>query len=283
MEKVKMSFQHRIRFTLLVLSTLSVLAITQMQSAAAQDDASAAAALKAAIAGPQRSDANKARDKYRHPFETLTFFGIAPEMTVVEISPGTGWYTEILAPFLKDHGKLYEAVGGGAGAKTFDEKLKADPAVYGQVIVTTLQPPAETDIAPAGTADMVLTFRNVHDWLPRGTTQDYFKAFYRALKPGGILGITDHRADPTQPQDPNAKNGYVRQDYMIQLAEQAGFKLAGTSEINANPKDLRDHPVWNLPPTLREGEKDRAKYLAIGESDRMTLKFTKPATDAQPH
>jgi len=277
-----MSFQHRIRFTLLVLSTLSVLAITQMQSAAAPDDASAATALKAAIAGPQRSDANKARDKYRHPFETLTFFGIAPEMTVVEISPGTGWYTEILAPFLKDHGKLYEAVGGGAGAKTFDEKLKADPAVYGQVIVTTLQPPAETDIAPAGTADMVLTFRNVHDWLPRGTTQDYFKAFYRALKPGGILGITDHRADPSQPQDPNAKNGYVHQDYMIQLAEQAGFRLAGTSEINANPKDLRDHPVWNLPPTLREGEKDRAKYLAIGESDRMTLKFTKPATDAQP-
>jgi predicted methyltransferase len=278
MEKVKMSFQHRIRFTLLVLLTLSVIAIAQMQSAAAQDDASAAAALKAAIAGPQRSDANKARDKYRHPFETLTFFGITPEMTVVEISPGTGWYTEILAPFLKDHGKLYEAVGGGAGAKTFDDKLKADPAVYGQVIVTTLQPPAETDIAPAGTADMVLTFRNVHDWLPRGTTQDYFKAFYRALKPGGILGITDHRADPSQPQDPNAKNGYVRQDYMIQLAEQAGFKLAGTSEINANPKDLRDHPVWNLPPTLREGEKDRAKYLAIGESDRMTLKFTKPAT-----
>ena len=283
MEKIKLLFQHRIRFTLLVLTTFSVIAIAQMQSASAQDDASAAAALKAAIAGPQRSDANKARDKYRHPFETLTFFGITPEMTVVEISPGTGWYTEILAPFLKDHGKLYEAVGGGAGAKTFNEKLKADPAVYGQVIVTTLQPPAETDIAPAGTADMVLTFRNVHDWLPRGTTQDYFKAFYRALKPGGILGITDHRADPTQPQDPNAKNGYVRQDYMIQLAEQAGFKLAGTSEINANPKDLRDHPVWNLPPTLREGEKDRAKYLAIGESDRMTLKFTKPATDAQPH
>ncbi|MGA6974007.1 MAG: hypothetical protein WBY93_20435 [Candidatus Binatus sp.] len=278
-----MSFQQRIRFALLVLTTFLVIAIAQMQSAAAQDDASTAAALKAAIAGPQRSDANKARDKYRHPFETLTFFGIKPDMTVVEISPGTGWYTEILAPFLKDHGKLYEAVGGGAGAKTFDEKLKADPAVYGQVIVTNLQPPAETEIAPAGTADMVLTFRNVHDWLPRGTTQDYFKAFYRALKPGGILGITDHRADPSQPQDPNAKNGYVRQDYMIQHAEQAGFKLAGTSEVNANPKDLRDHPVWNLPPTLREGEKDRAKYLAIGESDRMTLKFIKPSTDAQPH
>jgi predicted methyltransferase len=268
---------HRIKSSLYVLLALSIAAISPMR-AAAQGDASTTDALKAAIAGPQRSEANEARDKYRHPLETLTFFGIKPEMTVVEISPGTGWYTEILAPFLKDHGKLYEAVGGGAGAKTFEEKLKADPAVYSHVIVTTLQPPAETEIAPAGSADMVLTFRNVHDWLPRGTTNDYFKAFYRALKPGGILGITDHRADPSEPQDPKAKNGYVRQDYMIELAEHVGFKLDGTSEINANPKDLRDHPVWNLPPTLREGDKDRAKYLAIGESDRMTIKFIKPAT-----
>jgi predicted methyltransferase len=241
------------------------------------------AALQAAITGPQRPKANKARDKYRHPLETLTFFGIRRDMTVVEIWPGNGWYSEILAPFLKDHGKLYEAVGGGAGAKAFEEKLKADRAVYGEVIVTVLQPPAETAIAPAGAADMILTFRNVHDWLPRGNTEDYFKAFYRALKPGGILGITDHRADPLRPQDPNAKNGYVRQDYMIQLAEQAGFKLMETSEINANPKDPRNQPVWNLPPTLRLGQKDRAKYLAIGESDRMTLKFTKPATEAQAH
>jgi predicted methyltransferase len=269
---------HRIKSSLFGLFALAIAAFSPMQSAA-QDDASTAAALKAAIAGPQRSDANKARDKYRHPLETLTFFGIKPDMAVVEISPGTGWYTEILAPFLKDHGKLYEAVGGGAGAKTFEEKLKADPAVYSQVIVTTLQPPAETEIAPAGSADMVLTFRNVHDWLPRGTTDDYFKAFYRALKPGGILGITDHRADPSQPQDPKAKSGYVRQDYMIQLAEHAGFKLDGTSEINANPKDPRNQPVWNLPPTLRQGDKDRDKYLAIGESDRMTLKFIKPATE----
>jgi predicted methyltransferase len=272
--------KHRLKLTLFVLIALTLGAISLVQSTAA-DDASTPAALQAAIAGPQRSDANKARDKYRHPFETLTFFGIKPDMTVVEIAPGTGWYTEILAPFLKDHGKLYEAVGGGAGAKTFEDKLKADPAIYGQVIVTTLQPPTQTEIAPAGTADMVLTFRNVHDWLPRGTTQDYFKAFYRALKPGGILGITDHRADPSQPQDPKAKNGYVRQDYMIQIAEQAGFKLAGTSEINANPRDPRNQPVWNLPPTLRQGDKDRAKYLAIGESDRMTLKFIKPTTE--PH
>jgi predicted methyltransferase len=267
--------KHRIELTLFVLLALSIGAISSAQSATT-DDAGTATALHAAIAGSQRSDANKARDKYRHPLETLTFFGIKPDMTVVEISPGTGWYTEILTPFLKDHGKLYEAVGGGAGAKTFEDKLKADPATYGQVIVTTLQPPTQTEIAPAGTADMVLTFRNVHDWLSRGTTQDYFKAFYRALKPGGVLGITDHRADPSQPQDPKAKNGYVRQDYMIQIAEQAGFKLAGTSEINANPKDPRNQPVWNLPPTLRQGDKDRDKYLAIGESDRMTLKFVKP-------
>jgi predicted methyltransferase len=274
---------HRIRLSLSVLLTLWIVAILSTRSAVAAVDTGTRAALEAAIAGPQRSDANKARDKYRHPLETLTFFRIKPVMTVVEISPGTGWYTEILAPFLKDHGKLYEAVGGGAGAKTFEDKLKADPAVYSQVIVTTLQPPAQTEIAPAGSADMVLTFRNVHDWLPRGTTQDYFKAFYRALKPGGVLGIEDHRADPSQPQDPKAKNGYVRQDYMIQVAEQAGFKLAGTSEINANPKDPRNQPVWNLPPTLRQGDKDRDKYLAIGESDRMTLKFIKPATEAQAH
>jgi len=267
--------KHQIKLSLFVLLAAAIATMRLTQSASA-DDATTAAALQAAIAGPQRSDANKARDKYRHPVETLTFFGIRPDMTVVEISPGTGWYIEILAPFLKDHGKLYEAVGGGAGAKTFEDKLKADPAVYRQVIVTTLQPPAQTEIAPAGSADMVLTFRNVHDWLPRGTTADYFKAFYRALKPGGVLGVTDHRADPSQPQDPKAKNGYVRQDYMIQIAEQAGFKLAGTSEINANPKDPRNQPVWNLPPTLRQRDKDRDKYLAIGESDRMTLKFVKP-------
>src|SRR5258708_18660155 len=203
---------HRIKSSLYVLLALSIAAISPMR-AAAQGDAGTTAALKAAIAGPQRSEANEARDKYRHPLETLTFFGIRPDMPVVEISPGTGWYTEILAPFLKDPGKLYEAVGGGAGAKTFEDKLKADPAIYGQVMVTTLQPPTQTEIAPAGSADMVLTFRNVHDWLLRGTTAYYFNAFYRALEPGGVLGITDHRAEPSEPQDPQAKNGYVRQDY----------------------------------------------------------------------
>jgi predicted methyltransferase len=279
-----MRVKHRIKFApfaLLILSTVVLLPI--LSATAAQNDAAAIPALKAAIDGPQRSAANKARDKYRHPLETLTFFGIKPDMTVVEIAPGQGWFTEILAPFLKDHGKLYEAVGGGRGAKAFEDKLKADPALYGHVIVTTLDPPAETTIAPAGSADMVLTFRNVHDWLAHGNTEDYFKAFYRALKPGGILGVTDHRADPTQPQDPLAKTGYVRQDYMVKLAEQAGFKLMDSSEINANSKDDRNHPVWYLPPTLRQGATDRDKYLAIGESDRMTLKFVKPTTVVQAH
>jgi predicted methyltransferase len=274
--------KHEIRRSLFGLLTLAMLALlSKLPSAtAAQDDNSTVAALKAAIAGPQRSEANKARDRYRHPLETLAFFGLKPDMTVVEVSPGAGWYTEILAPFLKDDGTLYEAVGDGPGAKTFEDKLKADPAVYGKAIVTVFQPPAKSEIASDDSADVVLTFRNVHDWIAHDNAEGYFKAFYRALKPGGILGVTDHRADPSQPQDPKAKNGYVRQDYMIQLAEKAGFKLAGKSEINANPKDRRDHPVWSLPPTLREGQKDRAKYLAIGESDRMTLKFIKPAASA---
>ncbi len=273
--------KHEIRRPLFALPALAMLAFLSVPSTtAAQDDNSTVVALKAAIAGPQRSEPNKARDRYRHPLETLTFFGLKPDMTVVEISPGAGWYTEILAPFLKDHGTLYEAVGGGPGAKAFEDKLKADPAVYGKAIVTVFQPPAKSEIAPDGSADMVLTFRNVHDWIAHDNAEGYFKAFYRALKPGGILGVTDHRADPSQPQDPKAKNGYVRQDYMIQLAERAGFTLASKSEINANPRDKRDHPVWSLPPTLREKQKDRAKYLAIGESDRMTLKFIKPASSA---
>ncbi len=279
-----MRSKNRILLPLLILTGLSFIAIGPPELRAAETSASTEAALRAAIDGPQRSTANKERDKYRHPLETLEFFGIKPDMTVVEIWPGQGWYTEILAPFLKDHGKLYEAVGGGArSVNAFEQKLKADPAVYGDVTVTLLRPPSKTEIAPPGTADMVVTFRNVHDWLSHDNVQDYFGAFYRALKPGGILGITDHRADPAKPQDPDAKNGYVRQDYMIHLAEQAGFKLVGTSEINANPKDDRNHPVWDLPPTLREGQKDRAKFLAIGESDRMTLKFIKPVSTEKAH
>jgi predicted methyltransferase len=268
--------KHRIGLLTLLLCIWSAVVISSASFAALENNPRTAAALKAAIDGPQRSAENKARDQYRHPFETLNFFGIKPDMTVIEIAPGSGWYTEILAPLLKDQGKLYEVVGKGPNAKSYEDKLKADPTVYGSVIVVQSSD-AIVDVPP-GSADMVLTFRNVHNWIPLGTAEDYFKAFYRSLKPGGILGVTDHRANPSEPQDPKAKNGYVRQDYLIQLAEKAGFKLVGTSEINANPKDPRNQPVWNLPPTLRQGAKDRARYLSIGESDRMTLKFIKPKT-----
>jgi predicted methyltransferase len=258
----------------------SLLALNLARPAVADEDASTVAQLTAILNGPQRSAEHKARDRYRHPVQTLTFFGIKPDMTVVEIWPGAqGWYTEILAPFLREHGKLYEAISPRDKEK-FRAKLAADPAVYGKVIVTELAPPAETEIAPPGSADMVLTFRNVHDWLRAGpqAAEPYFEAFYRALKPGGILGVVDHAARPNLPYDPRAMSGYVRPSEMISLAQKAGFKLVAQSDINANPKDDTNHPagVWTLPPTLRLGAKDRSKYLAIGESNRMTLKFMKP-------
>ncbi len=246
--------------------------------AAAQGHAEAAARLPAVLAGPQRSAKNRARDRYRHPLQTLMFFGIKPDMTVVEIWPGAGWYTEILAPYLKDHGKLYEAVPPGVAETRFRAKLAADPSVYGKIIVTELLPPKKTVIAPPGSADMVLTFRNVHDWTARGNAEAYFQAMYRALKPGGILGVVDHHARPDLPNDQLDRSGYMRESEMVGLARKAGFRLIGQSNINANPKDSTRHPagVWTLPPTLTLGQKDRAKYLAIGESNRMTLKFAKP-------
>jgi predicted methyltransferase len=259
----------------------------QLQADHHTGDDRTAAALQAVIAGPHRSDADKARDKYRHPQETLTWFGIKDNMTVVEISPGGGWYTDILAPFLKEHGTYYaagldpesEVESARNGARRFKEKLAAKPDLFSQAKVTILAPPAKTDIAPEGSADLVLTFRNVHNWMANGQAEAVFKAMYRALKPGGILGVVEHRGNPAVPQDPKAASGYVNEDYVVKLAEGAGFQLAGRSEINANPKDTKDYPqgVWTLPPVLRLKEVDREKYLAIGESDRMTLKFVKPA------
>ena len=246
-----------------------------------------AAALQAAIASTHRPDADKARDQYRHPQETLTWFGIKDNLTVVEIWPGGGWYTDILAPFLKERGTYYaagldpesEAEFARNGARRFKEKLAAKPDLFNQVKVTILAPPAKTDIAPEGSADLVLTFRNVHNWMANGQAEAVFAAMYRALKPGGILGVVEHRGNPAVPQDPKAASGYVNEDYVVKLAEGAGFQLTGRSEINANPKDTKDYPqgVWTLPPVLRLKDVDREKYLAIGESDRMTLKFVKPA------
>lgn len=235
---------------------------------------------------PHRSEKNKARDQFRHPVETLTFFEVEPSMTVVEISPGGGWYTEILAPYLKDDGQLYLAVFSESTKKDYykrmnknlKEKIRLAPEVYGEVTYTIFEVPDKIGpVAPDGTADRVLTFRNVHNWMKEGKLQEAFKAFHKALKPGGILGIVEHRAKTDSPQDPKAASGYVRQDYVIKQAELAGFELVDTSEINANPKDTADHPkgVWTLPPSLRLKDKDQAKYREIGESDRMTLKFVK--------
>ncbi|MFD0846703.1 class I SAM-dependent methyltransferase [Sphingosinicella xenopeptidilytica] len=259
--------------------------------AAAQHDHShhavpAAPDYAAALAGANRSEANRARDQYRHPAETLAFFGLTPGMTVVEVSPGGGWYTEVLGPILADHGKLYAAHTNPAGGEraaqavaSFKEKLASSP-VYKSVEVTSFGKDHYDSLAPAGSADMVLTFRNVHNWYMGDFAGDAFKAFYAALKPGGVLGVVDHRLPEDRPDDAMKSSGYMKRSTIVALAEAAGFKLAGESQVNANPKDTADWPngVWSLPPNFREGDKDRAKYAAIGESDRMTLKFVKPAS-----
>jgi predicted methyltransferase len=246
-----------------------------LATAACGPQAQAADPLKAAVAADHRTVGNVARDVYRHPYETLSFFGIKPTDTVVELAPGGGWYTEILAPYLREQGQLYAV----AGASTrFKAKMDALP-VYGKVKITTFDAAkGQVEIAPPGSADAVLTFRNVHNWMDNGTAQAVFDAAFKALKPGGVLGVEEHRLPAARAQDPKAKSGYVHEAVVIQFAEKAGFKLAAKSEINANPKDTADHPdgVWTLPPTYALKDKDRAKYQAIGESDRMTLKFVKP-------
>jgi predicted methyltransferase len=251
-----------------------------VQAADKADDAQ----LRAAIAGSHRSATNAARDAARHPYETLSFFGIKPTMTVVELVPEGGWYTEILAPYLRDHGKLIGAGEAFEPAKRygmmFKKKLDANPAVYGKVAPGVFEPPSTYNFAPPNSVDMVLTFRNVHNWVEFGDDgmKKVFKAIYASLKPGGVLGVTDHRLPDAMPQDDKASSGYLHESYVIKMAESAGFKLAGKSEINANPKDKADHKngVWALPPTLANRDEDREKYQAIGESDRMTLKFVKP-------
>lgn len=248
-------------------------------------DAATAAAIEKALAGEHRSAENRARDAHRHPLDTLLFFGIKPEMTVVEAWPGPGgWYTEVLAPLLAERGKLYAAqVPAAPGNEfvtasldAFAHKLASRPDLYGKVTVTTLGP-GGGEIAPAQSCDMVVTFRNLHNWMSLGYAQEAFAAMHRALKPGGILGVVEHRADPSKPQDPRAGNGYVNEQYAIALIESAGFVLEARSEINANPKDTKDYEqgVWSLPPTYRQGGRDRAKFEAIGESDRFTLRFRK--------
>lgn len=238
------------------------------------------------LAASHRSEANRARDAYRHPRETLLFFGLRPEMHVVEVWPGAGWYTEILAPALRTRGKLYAAHFHvdetthryyRTARERFVAKLQALPAVYDRVAVTSIFPPHAAP-APASSVDLVLTFRNVHNWSEAGYDAAMFKAFHEVLKPGGILGVVEHRAAEGTSLRDMIRTGYMTESHVIDLATRAGFRLEARSEVNANPRDTRDHPrgVWTLPPTYRMGEQDRARYEAIGESDRMTLKFVKP-------
>jgi predicted methyltransferase len=237
------------------------------------------------LAGTQRSPENSARDRYRHPKETLLFFGIRPEMRVLEVWPEPGWYTEIIAPLVREHGKYYAAVIAAdpqskyvtERLSDYQQKLASHPDVYSGVEVVTF-PSDGGDVVPPGSLDMVVTFRNIHNWMARDSAEAAFATAYRALKPGGVLGVVEHRGNPAVTQDPKAKSGYVNEDYAIRLIEGQGFRLVGESQINANPKDTKDYEqgVWTLPPTYRLGDKDREKYAAIGESDRFTLKFIKP-------
>lgn len=262
--------------------------LAQSPAVAEQHDA----ALKAAIHAPHRTPALVARDSARKPYEVLRFLGIQPNQTVVEISPGrVGYWTEILAPYLAQSGHYYAAQyspnaydpGHREYYRDYRQKLEANPTVYQKVRVSEFGH-GFYHIAPPGSADLVLTFRNVHNWMEDGYVDQAFAAFFKALKPGGILGVEEHRGRTDIPQDPRAKSGYVRQDYAIELARKAGFEFVDSSELLANPRDTKDHPagVWTLPPTLRLGDYQRAKYEAMGESDGFLLKFRKPVVSA-PH
>ncbi len=265
------------------LAALACLAIAGAAGAAPAAAPAADPALVAAVAGPARDARFTARDAARHPVEELTFFGLKPTMTVVELWPGGGYWTEILGPYLAKQGHYFVALPSpgnaeeDAGVARWRSRVAAEQDRLGEIHETTLGP-GHFEIAPAGSADLVLTFRNIHNWMEAGYAQDALAACYKALKPGGILGIEGHRGRTDQPQDPKAESGYVREDYAIALAKTAGFELVGASEINANPRDTKDwvDGVWTLPPTLSQGDKDRARYLAIGEADNFVLKFRKP-------
>ncbi|WP_370867818.1 class I SAM-dependent methyltransferase [Phenylobacterium sp.] len=262
------------------------------QDEAAPAEPASAISLEEAVAGDWREAQDKARDAWRHPAETLNFFGLKPGMTVVEIWPGAGWYTDILAPFLAaSGGKLYAAnlqpndPTAVEVVEAYRQKLRARPRLYGDVEITAFGATSGA-MAPAGSADLVLTARNIHNWMAAGIVDKAFADAFAALKPGGVFGVVEHRANPGGVQDPAAADGYVEQAYVVRLAQEAGFILDQASEINANPRDTKDHPfgVWTLPPVRRTSARgqpadpafDSSPYEAIGESDRMTLRFIKP-------
>ena len=284
---------HRLSFALV--GTAGLLMAACQSTGGSQDrreplqaasTANRTALLQQAVAHSERTSANVARDRYRHPVETLDFFEVDPNDTVVEVWPGGGWYTEILAPYLAAGGGKFYVVAPEWGRSGIGTLKQAKPALYGPVQVADFPVFApNAPRTPDGSADVVLTFRNVHNWrmgYRRDDKQDYsaeaFRQIYAMLKPGGVLGIVDHRLPESASAERERSSGYIKVSTVRALAEAAGFQLAATSEINANPKDTADWPdgVWTLPPSLALKEKDRDRYLAIGESDRMTLKFIKP-------
>lgn len=242
-------------------------------------------ALDAVLAGNQRTAADRSRDRYLHPKETLLFLGVRPETRVLQVWPESGWYTEIVAPLVQGKGRYFAGVitpdPGSRFLTTrlanYRRLLTSRPDLYGGVKLVAF-PLDGRDVLPPGSVDMVLSFRDLHEWMALGDAQQALTTIYSALAPGGVFGVVDNRGDPAVPQDPRAKSGYVRQDYAIRMVEAAGFRLVAASEVNANPKDTKNYPagVWTLPPDYRLGDIDRAKYEAIGESDRFTLKFVKP-------
>jgi predicted methyltransferase len=269
--------RHKVITGLLCAALLAACATSSSRQSTAQQ-------LTTILAGDQRSEADRARDLYRHPKETLLFFGIRPEMSVLEVWPEPGWYTEIIGPLLQHSGRYYAAVpplnpASANAAKRraeYEAKLAARPDLYSRVTVVTL-PADGSDVVPPGTLDMAVTFRNIHNFMANGDASQTFATLYRALKPGGLLGVVEHRGNPSVPQDPKAKSGYVNEDYAIKLIEAQGFRLVAKSQVNDNPKDTKDYEegVWTLPPTFTLGAKDHAKYAAIGESDRFTILFAK--------
>jgi predicted methyltransferase len=269
------------RLSIPALALLLAAAAATPTPSTAQEAATPAvnSALQAAVADPGRDAAQRARDRYRHPAETLAFFGLTPTDTVIEISPGSGWYSAILAPYLRDAGRYIAATATPAPGRSnaLRAVFAADPARYGRATLVEYDGKAPSLGAPAS-ADAVLTFRNVHNWVAAGSADAYFQAFFAALKPGGTLGVVDHRAKPGTDLDTMKKSGYLTEALVVDLATRAGFVLEARSEVNANPADSADHPngVWTLPPTNRHDEANKAKYAAIGESDRMTLRFRKP-------
>lgn len=271
----------------LIISIMSAILIFSTQLGSAME-AELASKIEAAMHGDHRSAKNKARNKYRNPVETLAFFGLKADMTVLEIAPGGGWYTEVIAPAMRDTGVYiagsYDVQIEGQPSYRYRQhqalldQIKDQADLYGQIKVAGYSPPESRNLWQADSVDMILTFRSSHGWTREGLIDGVYSDFFKAVKPGGTLGVVQHRAPEGGDAVEWARKGYVAESRVIQAAEKAGFVLDGKSEVNANPKDSKDHEdgVWTLPPTLAKGDTDREKYEAIGESDRMTLRFKKP-------